>query len=61
MVSPTEGWAVGVVGTILHYSDGSWCRASSPIKLLDSVAMASPTAAWAVGGGGTILHYSGGQ
>jgi hypothetical protein len=24
MVSPTEGWAVGNHGTILHYQDGQW-------------------------------------
>jgi photosystem II stability/assembly factor-like uncharacterized protein len=60
MVSPTDGWAVGEAGTILHYRDGSWSTVSSPIKLLFSVAMISPTDGWAVGGSGTILHYSGG-
>ena len=24
MVSPTEGWAVGDQGTILHYFNGAW-------------------------------------
>lgn len=24
MVSPTEGWAVGDQGTILHYQNGAW-------------------------------------
>lgn len=59
VISPTEGWAVGESGTILHYHGGSWSRASSPTNMyLDSVAMDSPTDGWAVGGGGTIVHYS---
>ena len=25
-ITPTEGWAVGISGTILHYQNGSWIR-----------------------------------
>jgi photosystem II stability/assembly factor-like uncharacterized protein len=62
MVSPSEGWALGEHGTILHYTAGQWRAVSSPNKAyLQGIAMVSPSEGWAVGFNGTILHYSGGQ
>lgn len=61
-VSPTEAWAVGSHGTILHATNGQWSPASSPTgRTLRGVAMVSAAEGWAVGDGGTILHYQGGK
>jgi photosystem II stability/assembly factor-like uncharacterized protein len=58
MVSASEGWAVGVYGTILHYTDDAWQAVSSLTSTqLYSVAMISASEGWAVGENGTILHY----
>jgi hypothetical protein len=66
MVSPTEGWAVGAGGAILHYTSGQWrlaiaAGALSPYMraepyiyyrgYLSSVSLASATEGWAVGKG----------
>jgi photosystem II stability/assembly factor-like uncharacterized protein len=60
--SPTDGWAVGDSGALLHYTGGQWQAVSDPASLFfpDSVAMDSPTGGWAVGTY-TILHYTGGR
>ena len=51
MISPTDGWAVGINGVILRYTGGTWQQVASPNNndLLQSVSMASPTSGWAVG------------
>ncbi len=66
MVSPTEGWAVGAGGAILHYTGGQWRLAAAAGALspymraqpyiyfrgyLSSVSLASATEGWAVGQG----------
>ena len=64
MLSPTEGWAVGDGGIIIHYSSGTWTGPVSPgttSNNLVSVFMTSSTDGWAFGVKGTILHYSGGS
>jgi len=71
MVSPNEGWAVGVgagdVGMILHYTVtggvGSWAiypAPSSPstVPSLNSIFMLDQDEGWIVGDNGTILHYT---
>jgi len=65
MLSSTDGWAVGVDGTILHYDGTSWSIVSAPpgyTKILYSVYMLSSTDGWAVGENAdlrVILHYDG--
>ena len=61
MVSPTDGWAVGEGGIILHWNGSVWSQVTSPITgWLLSVAMVSTTDGWAIGEGGVILHWNGG-
>ena len=50
------------MGTILHYSGGSWQVVASPTtKTLNTVQFVGPTEGWAMGQSGTILHYQGVQ
>jgi len=65
MLSVSEGWAVGGIGTtpvILHFTGGSWVQVSVPptVGVLRSVFMVDSGNGWAVGDHGTVLHYSGG-
>ena len=64
MLSASEGWAVGGIGTtpvILHYTGGSWVQVPAPPTggVLRSVFMIDSGNGWAVGDHGAILHYSG--
>jgi len=64
MLNPSEGWAVGGIGTtpvILHYTGGSWVQVSAPPTggVLRSVFMVDSGNGWAVGDHGAILRYSG--
>ena len=66
MTSADEGWAVGDLGTIFHYTEGSWREVSSPVthdlvRNLNSVYMTSPDEGWAVGTFSTIIHYVNGK
>lgn len=67
MLSPTEGFAAGEGGAIVHYAHGRWDRVDEPTGVdLNGIAMTSPTEGWAVGldpaeGKGIILHSSGGR
>jgi len=56
---PDEAWAVGALGTMLHYTAGQWQAVSTPITqtLLD-VQMVSPTEGYAVGDH-IIAHWDG--
>ena len=59
MVSPNDGWAVGMLGEIKHWDGNTWTSLSSPVSsTLNSVAMVSANDGWAVGYGG-ILHWNG--
>jgi hypothetical protein len=75
MASPSEGWAIGntniestmVAGgtpVILHYQNGQWQRADTPLTAHDTLtalAMASPEEGWAMGTEGSasvIVHYT---
>ena len=65
MVSTSEGWAVGGIGTtpvILHYTGGIWTQVPTPpiTGLLHSVFMVDSNTGWAVGDNGAILQYSSG-
>ena len=66
MVNPSEGWAVGGLGSspaILHYTGGAWMQVPAPPVngILHSVFMVDASNGWAVGDNGAILHYSGGS
>ena len=56
-------WAVGDVGTILHYDGDSWNQQESgTTEMLLGVSALDASNVWAVGGSftsGTILHYDG--
>jgi hypothetical protein len=61
MYSPTEGWAVGDNGTILHWNGANWVLADSPVtSRLNAIALSSATEGWAVGDEGVILRLKGG-
>jgi hypothetical protein len=58
--SPTDMWAVGDQGTVLHY-DGERTSSipSQTTANLTDVWGTGPSDVWAVGAGGTVLHYDG--
>jgi len=60
MVSPSEGWAVGVGGIIYHFTGGGWIPSSTVGTTLNSVFMVNQGEGWAVGDSGAIFHYSSG-
>jgi hypothetical protein len=58
--SPTDMWAVGLAGTVLHY-DGQMVAvvpAGTSVNLTD-VWGTGPGDVWAVGEAGTVLHHDG--
>jgi hypothetical protein len=57
----SERWAVGAVGTVLHYNGSFWKLAPSPTRsALRAVVGRSASDIWAAGDDGVILHYDGG-
>lgn len=59
-ISPDQGMAVGNNGAILHFLNGEWSLAESPVNTtLNAVEFIHPNLAWAVGNGGVILRYNG--
>jgi hypothetical protein len=72
MVSPTEGWAGGDLGTgtspeavLLHYQNGQWQMTPAPASGgIARIVMLSPTEGWAAAEGGAAagpLHYQNGR
>jgi photosystem II stability/assembly factor-like uncharacterized protein len=58
-VSANDAWAVGEMGTILHWDGSSLAVSSNPATVnLNKVANSSPFDVWVVGMGGIIMHYS---
>jgi hypothetical protein len=56
----SDVWAVGEVGTAVHFDGNAWTRVSTNATAsLRGVWAASASDVWAVGDGGTILHYDG--
>ncbi len=59
-VSPVDAWAVGTVGTIMHWDGSFWQSVASPTTAsLTAVSMVSAFDGWAVGAQGVILHWNG--
>ena len=59
--SPTDIYAVGESGTILHYDGTGWSEMSSGTGAwLEAVWGTSSSNVYAVGGSSAILHYDGG-
>ena len=62
MVDSNDGWAVGELGTIIHWNGTQWNIVTSPTtQILRSVFMINPNDGWAVGAWGTIIHWNGTQ
>jgi hypothetical protein len=60
MVAQNDGWAVGNMGTIVHWNGTQWRTVASPTATnLLSVAMANDDSGWAVGKAGTIVRWNG--
>lgn len=74
MLSSTDGWAVGSIGTeigqslVLHYDGHTWTSVEAPGAGLTSLVMTTPTNGWAFGFSagryvgqfsGLLLHYTG--
>lgn len=58
--SPTDAWAVGAGGTVVHYDGNAWTTvATGDTATLYGVWASGPKDVWAVGAGGRILHYDG--
>ena len=58
--SPSDVFAVGDGGTILHWDGAEWSPSASPTTAdLNGVSGTGPSNAFAVGAGGTILHWDG--
>lgn len=58
--SATDVYAVGGLGTILHYDDNSWTSMySGTTNYLRGIWGSSSSDVYAVGHEGTILHYDG--
>src|SRR4051812_35318310 len=58
--SPSDVWAVGDGGTIIHFNGSGWAAsASGTANTLYAVWAASSADAWAVGANSTLLHYNG--
>jgi photosystem II stability/assembly factor-like uncharacterized protein len=56
--APDDAWAVGDVGTIVHFNGTMWTPVSSPTSLtLYAIWGSGPMDVWAVGEQGVILHY----
>jgi hypothetical protein len=57
---PTDIFAVGDAGTILHYDGTAWTSmVSNTTETLHAVGGTGPTDVFVVGDGSTILHYNG--
>jgi photosystem II stability/assembly factor-like uncharacterized protein len=62
LISSTDGWTVGMSGTIFHWDGAGWTdvSATSPTaNHLYSVFAVSSTDAWAVGASSTIIRWNG--
>ncbi len=59
--SGTEVWAVGAVGTLLHWDGTRWSREESGTRVALTDVDEAGGEVWAVGGGGVILRRTAGR
>lgn len=57
--SPSDVWAVGVLGTTLHFDGTSWAVFWSPTQKPLRALWLSGAEVWAVGDDSTVLHFVG--
>jgi hypothetical protein len=55
---PSDVWAGGALGTLLHYDGTSWSQVSAPIANVDSIWGSGPNNVWFVGST-TVLRWNG--
>jgi photosystem II stability/assembly factor-like uncharacterized protein len=59
-VTPTDAWAVGTGGAVLHLQGGEWRQEDLGTTATLRSVFASPSGgAWVVGDGGTVFHHDG--
>lgn len=57
---PRDVWAVGRLGTIVHFDGDGWSESPSGVSYnLHGVWGSGPSDVWAVGDAGTALHWNG--
>lgn len=57
---PTDAWAVGDKGTILHWNGATWLARQAPTaKALRAVGGTGPQDVWMVGDEGVAIHFDG--
>jgi hypothetical protein len=60
MFNASDGWAVGVGGTVIRWNGIQWSNVTSPTVLnLNSVFFVDAQDGWAVGQNGTIIQWNG--
>ena len=58
--SATDVWAVGKLGTIIHFDGTRWSVTPTPTAVdFNAVFAIAPGDAWAVGDNGIVLHWNG--
>ncbi|HKO91413.1 MAG TPA: hypothetical protein VJU61_09690 [Polyangiaceae bacterium] len=57
--SPSDVWAVGALGTTLHFDGTSWAVHWAPTEQVLRAIWLNGAEAWAVGEDSTVLHFSG--
>jgi hypothetical protein len=58
--APSNVFAAGKDGALLHYDGGSWAKlASGTASTIHGLSGTGPSDVWAVGDAGTALHYNG--
>jgi photosystem II stability/assembly factor-like uncharacterized protein len=60
MISPNEGWGIGNLGTIYHYTGSNWqLHYTVAGRNLNDIEFTNANNGWVVGDSGTIFHYDG--
>jgi hypothetical protein len=60
MLSASDGWAVGVGGTIVRWNGTSWSTFGSPTTdTLNALSIRTAADGWAVGNAGRIIRWNG--
>ena len=57
--SPTDAWAVGDAGTVLHWAGASWAATTGMTDNFTAVWGSSATDVWAIAASGGAYHFNG--